>query len=115
VLTFNQADGACAVAMTSCRKPFRTAELLAKIGALLELRWRETGPCAPKIDANAPLPDAARAALQDLLADGDLAAFRAALALFRAENPAVESRWQELDEAAAGFQLSRLRQLLETG
>ncbi|MEY2879595.1 MAG: hypothetical protein RLZZ15_1975 [Verrucomicrobiota bacterium] len=104
-------------------KPFRTADLVEKIGALLALRWHEAAAENPRgagasdpagaAAALAPIPAAARAALREVLAQGDLEAFRAALARVRGEHPGAAARWAELDEAAAGFQLSRLRALLD--
>ncbi|MSU50342.1 MAG: response regulator [Opitutus sp.] len=59
-------------------------------------------------------PQDVREALRELLAQGDLEAFRAELARLRAIHPNLAARWAELDGAAAAFQLTRLRQLLES-
>src|SRR5262249_52462530 len=94
-------------------KPFHTLDLLEKIRTLLTLTWRQAGSRSQVNGNEVPLPERARAALQEHLAHGDLEAFRAELARQRSEHPQVGPRWQELDDAAAGFQLSRLRQLLD--
>ncbi|MBL9202264.1 MAG: response regulator [Opitutaceae bacterium] len=119
VISFDAAEARAAGCDDFLPKPFRTADLIEKLGALLALRWvpaAATGsrqPFGSGASTRAPLPEAARAVLRDALAQGDLEAFRAALARVRAEHPADAARWDELDEAAAGFQLPRLRQLLD--
>ncbi len=135
VLTFNPADGHAAGCDDFLPKPFRTADLIAKIGGLLALKWHPLPPadCHP-IGDNPPasisvnsehchpigdsvtgirIPYERRAALDDALALGDIAEVRRLIAEGRARDPAAEMTWRALDEAAAGFQLSRLRQLLE--
>ncbi|WP_414664491.1 ATP-binding protein [Horticoccus sp. 23ND18S-11] len=116
VISFRPEDGRAAGCDDFLPKPFRTADLVEKIGALLALRWHEVAAAPTSIPAvpsdGTPLPAPAAAALRDLLASGDLEAFRAALARERLAHPAAEAQWQAMDEAAATFQLSRLRQLL---
>ncbi|MBI5767556.1 MAG: response regulator, partial [Verrucomicrobia bacterium] len=122
VISFNPAEAREAGCDDFLPKPFRTADLVEKIGALLALRWHSTTPveCNPigytaggAAAGDVGLPEAARAALREVLAQGDLEAFRAALARVRVEHPAAAARWDALDEAAAGFQLSKLRSLLD--
>ncbi len=112
VLSFNVAEGRRAGADDFVAKPFRTAELLEKIGALLALRWRDTDSTPPfaAAESTAPLPDAVRAALREHLVHGDLDALRAELAELRAKHPGAAL--DALNEAAARFDLSRLRALL---
>ncbi len=118
VISFDAAEARAAGCDDFLPKPFRTEDLIEKLGALLALRWipaprpASRDPFGKAPPAAAPLPEAARAVLRDALAQGDLEAFRAALARVRAEHPASDALWDELDAAAAGFQLSRLRQLL---
>jgi signal transduction histidine kinase/DNA-binding response OmpR family regulator len=114
VISFNPAEATAAGCDGFLPKPFRAADLIEKIGTLLALRWH--GPAAPAVpnEATAPIPAAARATLRDALALGDLEAFRAALARVRGEHPSAAAHWDALDAAAAGFQLSRLRQLLDS-
>jgi hypothetical protein len=64
--------------------------------------------------AAAPLPAEISVRLGEALAQGDLELFRRELAAAQTAEPAFAARWRELDEAAAAFQLSRLRQLLGT-
>ena len=116
VISFDATEAHAAGCDDFLPKPFRTEDLIGKLGALLALRWqvarglsRDPFP-AP---ASVQIPAAARAVLRDVLAQGDLQAFRAALASVRAEHPAAGAHWDELDAAAAGFQLSRLRALLD--
>ena len=119
VISFDSAEARTAGCDDFLPKPFRTADLIEKLGALLALRWQAARPAsrdpfgAPPPDAT-PIPEAARTTLRDVLAQGDLQAFRAAVARVRNEHPGAGVRWDELDEAAAGFQLSRLRSLLES-
>ena len=118
VLSFNAAEARAAGCDDFLPKPFRTADLVDKIGALLALRWHEAPPAPRNLigytgSETAKIPDAARAVLREVLAQGDLDAFRAALARVRAEHPEAGAHWDELDTAAAGFQLSRLRTLLD--
>lgn len=115
VLTFGADDARRAGCDDFLPKPFRTGELLEKIGRLLALDWRESEsnppfPSAPA--APTPLPAETRAALRELLAAGDLAPFAARLALLRAAHPDSAAALDELAAAAAGFQLARLRQIL---
>jgi signal transduction histidine kinase/DNA-binding response OmpR family regulator len=118
VINFDAPEARAAGCDDFLPKPFRTADLVEKIGALLALRWHEARPATgratgdPSAEA-AAIPEAARAVLREVLAQGDLEAFRAALARVRAEHPRAAVRWDELDTAAAGFQLSRLRALLD--
>ncbi len=114
VLTFDPAEGRRAGCDDFLPKPFRTADLVEKIGALLGLRWREADSRAPfPAGATTPLPPAVRDQLREYLAEGDLDAFRAALTALRPLHPAAETRFIELETAAAGFELSRLRRLLD--
>ncbi len=116
VISFNPAEAHAAGCDDFLPKPFRTADLVEKIGALLGLRWIEHAVVTPRSAspfAPTRLPEQARQSLRDVLAQGDLEAFRAAVAQVRAAYPALAERWDELDTAAAGFQLSRLRQLLD--
>ncbi len=114
VIAFDPADATRAGCDDFLPKPFRTADLLEKLGRLLALQWRAADSAPPFAAAQpaAPIPDDARAELREHLAHGDLAAFRAVLARARLAHPAAEPLWQELDTAAAAFQLPRLRQLL---
>ncbi len=116
VLSFDPAEARAAGCDDFLPKPFRTEDLVAKLGALLGLRWLAPIPEAAPAGAvgTAPLPDAVRAELRDVLAEGDLEAFRLAVARLRPAHPAAAAQWDALDAAAAGFQLSRLRQLLDS-
>jgi signal transduction histidine kinase/DNA-binding NarL/FixJ family response regulator len=122
VLSFDPAVGRAAGADAFLAKPFRQSELLERIAALLDLRWTVapgdaaagTSPqdaAAPTADA--PLPSALRAALLEHMAQGDLDALRRALERARAAHPACVDRIAHLDQAAAAFDLPRLRALLD--
>ncbi len=140
VLTFNPADGHAAGCDDFLPKPFRTAELLEKIAHLLALTWHRAPPAqchlisdnqsAPTSDPNVQchvirdigsrntarvvrIPEERRAGLRDALALGDIEEVRRLIAAGRAAHPEAAMTWQALDDAAAGFQLSQLRQLLE--
>ncbi len=126
VLTFDPAEGRAAGCDDFLPKPFRTADLVEKITALLALTWQEdpASPFAatPGTDSASattaptpvvPLPSALRDQLRELLAQGDLDAFRAALTAARPLHPACEPRFAALEAAAAAFELSRLRHLLD--
>ncbi|MBL9210452.1 MAG: response regulator [Opitutaceae bacterium] len=118
VLSFDPQAGREAGADGFLAKPFRAQDLLAAVGRLLGVRWREEAvPAAPALaaaPATAPLPAEIAARLREALVHGDLEEFRRALGAGQAAWPAFAERWRELDAAAAGFQLSRLRQLLES-
>eukprot|EP01035_Chromulina_nebulosa_P000593 gene593-biopygen499 len=118
VISFDPTEARTAGCDDFLPKPFRTSDLVEKIGSLLALTWHEATPekCHVIRDTSSavqPLPESARAALRDVLAQGDLEAFRAALARLRLEHPAADSQFSALDEAAAAYQLSRLRTLLD--
>jgi CheY-like chemotaxis protein/anti-sigma regulatory factor (Ser/Thr protein kinase) len=118
VISFDPAEAQAAGCDDFLPKPFRTADLVERIGALLGLCWHEAAPAAVEPEAGAPagtarVPEAARAALREVLAQGDLEAFRTVLAQWRERSPAAAEAWAALDQAAAGFQLSRLRSLLD--
>ena len=118
VISFNPADAHTAGCDDFLPKPFRTEDLIVKLGALLSLRWQEAArprsrnPFEAPHPVAAPIPAAARATLRDMLAQGDLDAFRAALAQAGTAHPECAVHWRALDEAAGAFQLSRLRELL---
>jgi len=115
VIAFDPAEAARAGCDEFLPKPFRTADLLDKLARLLGLAWRESDSVAPfpVTAAGALLPESIRAALRECLAAGDLEAFTAELARLRPAHPEATAQLDELSAAAAGFQLSRLRLLLE--
>ncbi len=121
VLTFNPADGFAAGCDDFLPKPFRTVELIDKIGRLLALQWREAGsgsaapfsPAQPVVALPVSLPAVARRELLDLLEVGDLDGLRTALDRLRSAHPEAEASWAALDAAASGFQLQQLRLLLD--
>ncbi len=126
VLTFDPAEGRVAGCDDFLPKPFRTADLVEKITTLLALTWQED-PATPFAATSGtdsasattapapvvPLPPALRNQLRELLAHGDLDAFRTALTAARPLHPACEPRFAALEAAAAAFELSRLRLLLD--
>ncbi len=117
VISFDPTEARAAGCDDFLPKPFRTSDLVEKIGSLLAISWHEATPSAVA-PASAPvelipLPASARATLRDVLAQGDLEAFRATLARIRTEHPHAATRLTALDEAAAAYQLSRLRTLLD--
>jgi CheY-like chemotaxis protein/anti-sigma regulatory factor (Ser/Thr protein kinase) len=116
VLTFDPAAGRAAGCDDFLPKPFRTADLVEKITALLALTWRSADSASPFASVAAdstPLPPALRDQLRELLAQGDLDAFRSALSAARPLHPACEPHFAALEAAAAAFELSRLRLLLD--
>jgi signal transduction histidine kinase/DNA-binding response OmpR family regulator len=116
VYTFSADDARRAGCDDFLPKPFRTGELLEKIGQLLALRWRESDSTPPFSFAPAtttPLSAATRATLRESLAAGDLTAFSIEVENLRATHPDSTTALNELSAAASSFQLARLRQLLE--
>jgi signal transduction histidine kinase/DNA-binding response OmpR family regulator/ligand-binding sensor domain-containing protein len=114
VIAFDPAEATRAGCDDFLPKPFRTAELLEKLGRLLAIAWSESGSAAPfPAAAVTPLPAPAKSTLREQLATGDLEAFTAELARQRAAHPESATALNELAAAAASFQLARLRQLLE--
>jgi signal transduction histidine kinase/CheY-like chemotaxis protein/ligand-binding sensor domain-containing protein len=111
VISFNPAEARAAGCDDFLPKPFRSSDLVEKVGALLGLCWHETAIPETAM-ADAPIPAEVRASLRDVLAQGDLETFRAAVARIRVAHPAAEAQWTALDAAAAGYQLSELRRLL---
>lgn len=121
VIDFQMEDGRRAGCDDFLPKPFRAATLVEKIGTLLQLRWHEaadedTEPVpVPMERIQAAIPPEARGPLREALATGDLEAFRTELARVRAAHPEAAGHCMALEEAAADFQLSRLRQLIGPG
>ena len=122
VLTFDPAEGRRAGCDDFLPKPFRTADLVEKIGALLALTWQNVESVAPfpataahaaSLTPSVLLPATVRTQLRDLLAQGDLEAFRVTLDTLRSAHPGAEAHFAALDQAAAAFELSRLRHLLD--
>jgi signal transduction histidine kinase/CheY-like chemotaxis protein len=118
VLSFDPRTAQEAGADDFLPKPFRTGDLVGRVGHLLHLHWHflpaaneAAGPAGVAPDV--PLPPEVRPILQEVLAQGDLEAFRSVVARMRAAHPEAAVRWDALDDAATGFQLSRLRELLE--
>ncbi len=117
VLTFDPEEGRRAGCDGFLAKPFRADDLVAQLGRLLGLDWREAP--APKAvgatpgTSRGPWPEPARQVLREALAQGDLDQFRRELARVRQEHATEAARWDELDAAAAAFELTRLRHLLE--
>ena len=114
VLTFDPAEGRLAGCDDFLPKPFRTTDLVEKIGRLLDLRWRESSPlaAAPSPENIAPLPAALRQRLHEILAQGDLDELRRQLAAARPLHPNAETAFAALENACATFDLARLRGLL---
>jgi CheY-like chemotaxis protein len=115
VLSFNLADGRSAGADDFIAKPFLTSDLLEKIAQLLALTWRladSAPPFSPSVPSSdsPPLPPAALSTLREHLAHGDLDALRAEVAALRASQPS--DALTALDDAAARYDLARLRALL---
>jgi hypothetical protein len=92
-------------------------DLLEKVARLLGLRWSESCPAPPapgdEPERGTSLPADLATRLREVLAQGDLDEFRRQIAAVRQTHPESEARWRALDEAAATFELSRLRQLLD--
>jgi signal transduction histidine kinase/CheY-like chemotaxis protein len=115
VLSFDVADGRRAGADDFIAKPFQSADLLDQLGRLLALQWRRadlplSSPATGPMAETGALPEAARAALREHLANGDLEALRTELERLRSRHaaPALEA----LDAAAARYDLPLLRALL---
>ncbi|MBC7367776.1 MAG: response regulator, partial [Undibacterium sp.] len=117
VIAFDPVEATRAGCDDFLSKPFRTADLLEKLGRLLGLTWRESDsatPFPPRSATITPLPVATRAALRECLATGDLAAFTTELEKLCATlPPSALPALDELAAAATAFQLAHLRQLLE--
>jgi len=117
VLDFNQRHALDAGCDDFLPKPFREADLLDKFQHLLGLAWiraQATNATPDAAPASAARPPAA--AVEELLAlirQGDVLAFRAALALKRSENPQAGAFWDELSALAAAYEVGRLRERLE--
>ena len=112
VLSFNLDEGRRAGAEDFIAKPFHAGDLLEKVGRLLALPWRYTDsiPRVSSADSSQPLPDSIRTELREQLAQGDLEALRTRLVELRSTHS--DSALLALDEAAARFDLPRLRALL---
>lgn len=114
VLGFGRAEALTAGCDDFLPKPFREAELIAKVGRVLQLTWTyATAPDTPPTSLPASAPPAA--AIEALLAcaqRGDVAGLRRQLAHWRDAAPAAASWWDELDQLAARYQMDRIRQRL---
>jgi len=99
-------------------KPVDFVALFEAIGRVLELEWTmlppgqmdeipETGP------AERPLAPQEASSLREILEQGNLRAFRAALERLGADHPDLYSALIPLREAAQGYRLAELAQLLK--
>jgi signal transduction histidine kinase/CheY-like chemotaxis protein len=111
VISFDLTEALAAGCDDFLPKPFRIDDLVDKMGSLLGLHWRGLEGHAAALAAG-PIPEDIRLSLRDVLAQGDIGALRAAIMLARTAYPEAAAHWDELDTAAAGYQLSHLRKLL---
>ena len=90
-------------------KPFATGQLVELLTRLLGLTWRAAPAAAIGADA---LTAELRASLRVAADAGDIMALRTALRAARERQPSASSFIDQLEKLAAGYQLERIRQLL---
>lgn len=109
VLTFDAAAAAQAGSHDFLPKPFATGQLVELLTRLLGLTWRAAPAAAIGADA---LTAELRASLRVAADAGDIMALRTALRAARERQPSASSFIDQLEKLAAGYQLERIRQLL---
>ncbi len=113
VLSFDRAAAARVGCTEFLPKPFAVEELVDILGRVLRLEWVRV---ASDLPASAPAPGRLPPPLAEELlthADGgDIAALRAAVARARAAHP-DDATLRQVEEAAATYQLERVRRLLQ--
>jgi CheY-like chemotaxis protein len=113
VLSFNLDDAFAAGCDDFLPKPFREADLIAKLGLHLSLTWQHDAATPP------PAPSASPSALATLdfvpllaaAQRGEIATVRRLLADLSAHHP-HDARLAELSALAAAYQMERLRDRL---
>jgi signal transduction histidine kinase/CheY-like chemotaxis protein/ligand-binding sensor domain-containing protein len=113
VLGFGREEALAAGCDDFLPKPFREADLLARLGRLLQLAWINPEALVPVASiGTAPPPSEAIAILLTCARRGDITGVRRELGRWRKDAPEAAAVWAELDALAARFQMDRMRQRL---
>lgn len=114
VLSFNRDEALAAGCDDFLPKPFREAELLAKLGLHLRLTWRyeDSRPPFSTATASAPQPAELRSLLE-LARRGEIRPLREQLAALRTRFP-DDAGLRDFEAAAASYQMEILRAKLAT-
>jgi CheY-like chemotaxis protein len=114
VLSFNLDDAFAAGCDDFLPKPFREADLIAKLGLHLGLSWTHAVPTAPLTTDTPATASPATLDFAPLLAAaqrGEIATVRRLLAELSAHHP-HDARLADLSALAAAYQMERLRDRL---
>ncbi len=121
VLAFNRDDAFAAGCDDFLPKPFREADLLARLSLALRLDWQTIAESAPPLTGSrSPFSGTATqlapAHLAELLAiarRGEIVAFRRRLAELRPTAGRADALLEGLDTLAKSYRMERIRELLE--
>ncbi len=120
VLSFNKADAFAAGCDGFLPKPFREADLLAKIGDALQLQWTYAEAAGPRRDSRRPFAEInsqlETAVMEELLGcarRGEILALRERLSALRTQRPESDSLLDALNALARSYRMEQIRELLE--
>ncbi|MBI5766229.1 MAG: response regulator [Verrucomicrobia bacterium] len=120
VLVFKKSDALAAGCDDFLPKPFREADLLARISDVLGLQWKYAEPAAPRRDTAPLTPELSShltpAVLQELLGcarRGEIVSLRQRLAALRTQRPEPDPLLDALDALARNYRMEQIRELLE--
>ncbi|MCX6955462.1 MAG: ATP-binding protein, partial [Verrucomicrobia bacterium] len=121
VLSFNRDDAFAAGCDDFLPKPFREADLLARLSLALRLDWQSTSEATTSAPSSrSPFPNSPTRLPPDVLADllaiarrGEIVALRRRLAELRPPDDTADPLIDALEALAKSYRMERIRELLE--